>query len=702
MIWAVKDGSSSANKSIPASCWAQDPIQLKVNSTPVGDPPTCNVIYSCWDGAIFSDIYTNGDGCPNGYNFYEDALWWNTQEDCRQLTSDTVPQTDVTAHASWGQPWCFADSGSSSSLDCAGHTIDGSVLTDVIDRGYPVPVTFNNCTITANITTPDWYYASIVLWSGNATINNSHIICDNKNNQGIFVDASLTNITIQNTVIENCGVGIVMNSSTTLVNVTYIDNFYDSCMGGTCVPGDAYSTSCRELAGDIVLQTDVNATGSTVWGGGYCFVEPTISSGIDCAGHSIIGELQYNALEHDYASPAYAIYNNCSFAVNITNLLPMDMWAAEINLFQNNATINNSHITCLGANQSGIAIDGGLTGITIQNTLIENCFVGIDIPRNISQPNFVSLVNVTYHNNYYDVCSDSDGCVGGDAYPQMVLRYDGSGNSTHLYDASGNGNDGTIQGTVVKHTGYFDLDGIGSILLPSITLGTNWTIQTWVRLFGTTPIFNVAPIVGYSYDKINYPGFGTFDFYNATWVGHYNGMLEGEGADGGSTAYTDVEYNESDVNGKWIMVALVGTDMDIYAYLDNRSPDYSGGVPITINANQLTIGNITHPDPTHTIFDPIPLNGSMSNFTIYNYARSPSQIAADFAAGDPIYNPTATPTPTASPSGNPNYITARVVVGNSLSVFQLLSSWQALIVLTVAGGAILAIVGSHLGSSGSE
>jgi hypothetical protein len=49
---------------------------VKVNSTPIGDPPTCNVIYYCFNGSAWNTLYTNGDGCPNGWNFYEDAMYW--------------------------------------------------------------------------------------------------------------------------------------------------------------------------------------------------------------------------------------------------------------------------------------------------------------------------------------------------------------------------------------------------------------------------------------------------------------------------------------------------------------------------------------------------------------------------------------------------------------------------------------------------
>jgi hypothetical protein len=75
-IWAIKDGVSSVNMTIPSDCWSQAPIQVKVNSTPIGDPPTCNVIYYCFNGSAWNTLYTNGDGCPNGWNFYEDAMYW--------------------------------------------------------------------------------------------------------------------------------------------------------------------------------------------------------------------------------------------------------------------------------------------------------------------------------------------------------------------------------------------------------------------------------------------------------------------------------------------------------------------------------------------------------------------------------------------------------------------------------------------------
>ncbi|MFC1696708.1 LamG-like jellyroll fold domain-containing protein [Nanoarchaeota archaeon] len=67
--WRVKDLAFDQNHNIPAPCWAQDPLQFRLDSNPT------NTLGYCFNGATWTNIITKTS------EIYEEAMWWESQSE---------------------------------------------------------------------------------------------------------------------------------------------------------------------------------------------------------------------------------------------------------------------------------------------------------------------------------------------------------------------------------------------------------------------------------------------------------------------------------------------------------------------------------------------------------------------------------------------------------------------------------------------
>jgi hypothetical protein len=233
---------------------------------------------------------------------------------------------------------------------------------------------------------------------------------------------------------------------------------------------------------------------------------------------------------------------------------------------------------------------------------------------------------VTGGNKDYCVPGDSAQCDG----PVLELSFDEKSGTT-TYDTSGNGNDGVfvnsassptwqhagncIHGACLEFDGtddYIDMGGRDSLKIQG-----DLTISTWVK----PTALKISSI---------------FDSYYIDWVGFrflYNEERRiyfecTKDSDGSSqTAYTDTLPVITNI-WQQLSVTKSGTNIIFYrngSIIDEKSIEEASMKKSVVNA---TIG-YSHENDLY-------LNGLIDDVKIYNYARTPAQIAWDYNRGKPI------------------------------------------------------------------
>jgi hypothetical protein len=228
--------------------------------------------------------------------------------------------------------------------------------------------------------------------------------------------------------------------------------------------------------------------------------------------------------------------------------------------------------------------------------------------------------------------ADRSYCVPGDTStcnpPVAEWKFDEMAGTT-AYDTSGNGNDSTAwNGSPSWTEGRFgsalDFDGSGDsgieVGSPSGLTGTAFTAEAWID--GTNQDA-VTRIINYGDSTTNYGGFiigqnadGTLrTFIDTTGTGSWDGL---------NSVGT---VNDSN----WHHVVLVYDGTNRYIYIDGAK-DSSTDVPAGYNSTPpnpiLTIGQGSYNIEEH--------EGKIDHVQIYDYARTPAQIAWDYNRGKPV------------------------------------------------------------------
>ncbi len=217
-------------------------------------------------------------------------------------------------------------------------------------------------------------------------------------------------------------------------------------------------------------------------------------------------------------------------------------------------------------------------------------------------------------------------CVPGssDTCRPPVAEWDfeeGSGDT--VYDKSGNGNDGTITGTSwttgkigkgLKFTNSSDLVEVPN--LPD-NLG-GFTVNVWARVIKTADwgyIFHRSTNTSIG-GSIIWIGVNSDDDYAASVNGRYT-----QGA-------TNVAANKE----QWRFISLTYDGSTQRIFIDGQLlvSDTFGSIGNSASDNLSGIGGTPH----NTTYRPV--EGDIDNITVYDYARTPAQIAWDYNRGAPV------------------------------------------------------------------
>ena len=230
-------------------------------------------------------------------------------------------------------------------------------------------------------------------------------------------------------------------------------------------------------------------------------------------------------------------------------------------------------------------------------------------------------------NGSADNSSNREYCIPGDTAtctpPVLELKMDEKEGAT-AYDTSGNGNDGTISGATwgrgklgsgLEFDGVDDYVDLGDVL----DAGTNdLTISSWVKINKSDTYFSIV-------NKAN----------SSITDGRYEMSVSSEGTllgmfDDGSARLVNGNIS---LGNNWSYVVAVFDRSDVLSLYVNGvfddSVDISAGDGIGYNTSiDLMIGSI---NKSYAYF-----NGKIDDIKIYNYARTPAQIAWDYNRGKPI------------------------------------------------------------------
>ena len=207
---------------------------------------------------------------------------------------------------------------------------------------------------------------------------------------------------------------------------------------------------------------------------------------------------------------------------------------------------------------------------------------------------------------------------------------------TTTYDGTGNGNNGTLgAGTEGyrpawkpgKYAGSLSFDGTDDYIevadSPSLSITGNLTVESWVKYDAVPTATANYPIVG-KISLSNREGYALFYTKNAT--PGFNMQICSA-----STCSISTSYNEAIVANTWYHVVGRYDGTNIYIYVNGQ---LRSTTPATTNATDgagvLRVGyNVGN---NYTNFSKLHIDTTR----IFNYARTPSQIAYDFNQGAPL------------------------------------------------------------------
>jgi hypothetical protein len=230
-------------------------------------------------------------------------------------------------------------------------------------------------------------------------------------------------------------------------------------------------------------------------------------------------------------------------------------------------------------------------------------------------------------------------CVPGDSTscsaPVAEWKLDEK-NGTNAYDTSGSGNTGILggdgSGTDIpswysgKQGGALKFDGNDDYVLvnsavpssPSQGSATLWFNRTWAT--NDSVAHGVFAIGEYDPpNHVDYKRLQIFKYSNNNWFFRL----------GGDSSFNQITKPDSEISGnEWHFVAMTWSGTTVNVYLDGAS-----------------LGSFTQSPPTAWLNDKINIGrgysnkymqGLIDNIRIYDYARTPTQIAWDYNRGGPV------------------------------------------------------------------
>ena len=205
------------------------------------------------------------------------------------------------------------------------------------------------------------------------------------------------------------------------------------------------------------------------------------------------------------------------------------------------------------------------------------------------------------------------------------------GKATSIFDTSGNSNTGTLTNGPVWTSGRgskaIEFDGTNDYIKmnnsASLEPSSALTISAWVKPNSTANGAILAKQAGTS----------TFDSYSLFYDGttqKFNFYL------GDSSATTQLQQSSTSTNNTWHHVEAIWDGTNVVMYVDGI---YEGATTTSTighqNSNPVFMG-AQGDDATTATPDTTYFKGAISNIKIYNYARTPAQVALDYSRGQPV------------------------------------------------------------------
>ncbi|PLX21402.1 hypothetical protein C0584_02715 [Candidatus Parcubacteria bacterium] len=224
------------------------------------------------------------------------------------------------------------------------------------------------------------------------------------------------------------------------------------------------------------------------------------------------------------------------------------------------------------------------------------------------------------------------------APPILELKFDEKVGST-VYDTSGNGNDGNISGaswTRGKLGGALSFDGnnnyvdLGSSATIDDVFNGGGTLSAWIYAKGDGEVYG-GRIVDKSFSTEGGGGWGFgFDDWDNS-LNYFRFIRDFDGSSDGSWwSDTEISLNQ------WHHIVLTYNDDSIsndpILYIDGQVATVSevstpNGIAVSDSARDLFVGNYS----TSRTWD-----GYLDDVKIYDYIRTPAQIAWDYNKGAPV------------------------------------------------------------------
>ena len=346
---------------------------------------------------------------------------------------------------------------------------------------------------------------------------------------------------------------------------------------------------------------------------------------------------------HDYSTSS-SDYNICSTTASVQ----LNQWQyvaltydnGTINLYYNGKNIKNGSFTktdtaagiIIGGNTSlltGRTFTGNIDEVKIYNTALSAADIALDYNRGSA---LVMGSATTSSSGVVDNSSTGKYCIPGDASacsaPVAEWNFE-EGINNNAYDTSGNGNIGTLtnspswtNGKIGKGLAFSGTQYVSTPDTSSLQLTSAGSLEAWVNP-SSYPAAGLWSIIAY---KGNWGG-GRNEY--SIYYQQSDSSLRFE--IGGATANQPVTVsNTLTPLNTWSHVTLTWDGSFVRGYINGSQV----GTPLaqTQTPNTSTIiGGIGGQGSTNGV-----LTGKIDAVKIYNYARTPAQVAYDYNRGAPV------------------------------------------------------------------
>jgi len=313
-----------------------------------------------------------------------------------------------------------------------------------------------------------------------------------------------------------------------------------------------------------------------------------------------------------------------------SNLVPLNQWSyvaavrsgTTVYLYVNGKLVGSGAVTAPTVNASLLSIgrtnnegvpqdySGYIDELKIYTAALTSDQIKIDYNRGSS----LSLGTLGSTSNGSASSSASTAyCIPGDTTscnpPVAEWSFEEKSGST-TNDTSGNGNTGTLTGTPTWSSGkiggglLFDSSGGDAMNTTGVTIGSTWTISTWTK-------FPLTTTGGYRTLVRNGSGIHHILVDSSGLLGTYNGSFASSG------------YDVDSLSSGWHYLTSTGSGGATNFYIDGN---LVGASAQQITSSIKEIGNAGGSQQW----------GAIDAMRIYNYVRTPSQIAYDYNRGAPV------------------------------------------------------------------